>query len=144
MRLLVQRVQQASVYIDGERYSGIGYGMLVYLGIHRQDEQQNCHYWADKLMKLRIFPDDNKPINRSIQAVNGEILVVSQFTLYGDAAKQNRPSFIQAAGPEKAQALYQSFIERLQSQWSAVQTGVFAADMDVHAINQGPVTLLLQ
>lgn len=144
MRLLVQRVSEAAVEIEGKITAQIGKGILVFVGIGRQDQKEECPKWVDKLLKLRLFPDEAKPINRSIQDVKGEILLVSQFTLYGDTRGQNRPSFIRAAPPEQAEALYDHFVALMKAKWSRTQTGQFAAHMRISLINDGPVTLLLE
>lgn len=144
MRLLVQRVSKAAVEIEGEITAQIGKGILVFVGIGREDQKEDSPKWVDKLLKLRLFPDEAKPINRSIQDVNGEVLLVSQFTLYGDTRGQNRPSFIRAAPPEQAEVLYEHFVSLMKSKWPRTQTGRFAAHMSISLINDGPVTLLLE
>jgi D-tyrosyl-tRNA(Tyr) deacylase len=139
MRALVQRVSNASVTVDGERVSEISGGMLVLLGVKRGDTQQDADRLARKLQALRIFEDEDGRMNRSVEEAGGEILCVSQFTLYGDARKGNRPSFVDAAPPEEAEPLY----ERVRAALGA-QGGRFGAHMKVELTNDGPVTLLLE
>ena len=139
MRALVQRVSNASVTVDGERVSEISGGMLVLLGVRRGDTQEDADRLARKLQALRIFEDDDGRMNRSVEEAGGEILCVSQFTLYGDARKGNRPSFVDAAPPEEAEPLY----ERVRATLGA-QGGRFGAHMKVELTNDGPVTLLLE
>lgn len=141
MRALIQRVSAASVTIDGAVHGEIGQGFLVLLGITEGDTVSEAQYLADKTVKLRVFADENDKMNRSLADVGGSILVVSQFTLYGDCKKGNRPSFITAARPETAVPLYEAFITRCRASGLAVQTGVFGADMQVSLVNDGPVTL---
>ncbi len=121
----------------------ISNGLLILLGVATADSKQDVEYLADKIINLRIFPDDARRMNRSILEVGGGLLVVSQFTLYGDCKKGRRPSFDQAAQPEQARELYQYFIERLSSRNIIVQSGVFQAEMEVHLVNDGPVTFVL-
>lgn len=143
MRAVVQLAKEASVRV-GERTIGeIGCGLVVLLGVHRDDSDKDAEYLADKIVNLRIFPDDNGQMNRSILNVGGEMLVVSQFTLFGDCRKGRRPGYSAAAGPEKANRLYQLFIEAVKSRGISVATGEFQATMEVSLINNGPVTLLL-
>lgn len=142
MRLVVQRVKSASVVIDGELFSSINKGLLVYLGIHEDDTLEDVKLMATKVKKLRIFEDDNQKMNLNIKAINGEFLIVSQFTLYGDTKKGNRPSFIQAARPEIAVPLYEEFVNLLKAEYT-VKTGVFGANMQIASINDGPVTIVI-
>lgn len=144
MKFVIQRVQSASVTINQKIHSQIKSGYLIYMGIHKSDSKDDCEKWVDKILKLRLFADDQKPINASIQDVKGEILLVSQFTLYGDAKGQNRPSFMNAASPDLAREIYDHFVSLLQSKWPGTQTGEFAADMQVSSTNDGPVTLILE
>jgi D-aminoacyl-tRNA deacylase len=139
MRALVQRVTQASVSVDGERVAAIGPGMLVLLGIKTTDTEEQADKLARKLRTLRIFEDDDGRMNRNVEDAQGEILCVSQFTLYGDARKGNRPSFVDAAPPEHAEPLY----ERVRGALEA-QGGRFGARMQVELTNDGPVTLLVE
>ena len=143
MIALVQRVSEASVAIDQETTARIGPGLLVFLGVGHEDDRQEVDWLAGKVARLRIFEDDKGLMNRSVQQTGGEILVVSQFTLYGDTSRGNRPSFIQAAEPVRAKTLYEAFCERLRELGLPVATGRFAADMQVGLVNDGPVTLWL-
>lgn len=144
MRALIQRVITSNVNIDGETYSSIGKGFLVLLGIQKDDEKQQAEYLAKKISNLRIFEDSQQKLNLSIQDVQGEILVVSQFTLAGDTSRGNRPGFETAAKPELAKPLYEYFVECLKKYDIIVKTGVFQADMQVSLVNDGPVTFLLE
>ncbi len=144
MKLVVQRVVQASVQIDNQITASIGQGLLVYVGLHHQDQLADCDYWCQRLLKLRIFADDQKPINRSVVDIDGEILLVSQFTLYGDCQRGNRPSFTNAMPPKEAQGLYSAFVAGMQRLWPRTQSGIFAADMQISSINDGPVTIILE
>jgi D-tyrosyl-tRNA(Tyr) deacylase len=141
---VIQRVQYASVTINNSVYSSIEQGLLVLLGIHQDDTQEAVSWMSDKIVKLRIFEDEAGKMNKSIIDCKGSIMIVSQFTLLGDAKKGNRPSFIEAAKPDKAIPLYESMIEHLRSYQVNTQTGVFGADMKVALINDGPVTILLE
>ncbi len=145
MVALVQRVKNASVEVDGEVAGAIGEGLMILLGVHKDDTEREVAWLARKCANLRIFRDDAGLMNRSVLDVGGEALVVSQFTLYGNAAKGNRPSFIDAARPEQAEALYETFVEALSVHLGKpVATGVFGAMMQVHLINDGPVTLWVE
>ncbi len=145
MRSLVQRVRSASVEVDGEQIASISTGLLVLLGIKEGDSAELIPWMANKLANLRLFPDADDKMNLSVKDVSGSILVVSQFTLYGDAAKGFRPSFIESARPEKAEPLYQALIKELQSVHGvSVQTGRFGAMMDVELVNWGPVTVMIE
>lgn len=141
MRALIQRVSRASVTIAGETRGVIGRGFLVLLGVTEGDTLEDAQYLADKTVKLRVFTDENDKMNKALADVGGGILVVSQFTLYGDCRKGNRPSFIAAARPETAIPLYEAFIARCRQSGLAVETGEFGADMQVDLLNDGPVTL---
>ncbi|MBX2819565.1 MAG: D-tyrosyl-tRNA(Tyr) deacylase [Rhodothermaceae bacterium] len=145
MIALVQRVKQAHVDVDGNTVGQIEKGLLILLGIHQEDTPVELKWVAKKVANLRIFPDDEGKMNRSLIDVDGEALVVSQFTLYGNTQKGNRPSFIASAPPTIAEPLYERFVDEL-SQWvnKPVGTGVFGAMMDVHLINDGPVTLIVE
>ena len=143
MRAVVQRVKSASVHVDGQLVSEITSGLLIFLGISGTDQQSDVDYLATKIANLRIFRDDELRMNQSLLDVDGQTLVVSQFTLYGDCRKGRRPSFTAAAKPEKANALYQAFMNQLSQMGIPVQAGVFQAMMDVELVNDGPVTLLL-
>ncbi len=144
LKALIQRVKKASVSISGELYSSIAQGVLVFLGVEKDDEKENAEKLADKIIKLRIFEDENEKMNLSVNDVNGEILVVSQFTLCGDCKKGTRPSFDKAAAPEKAVDLYEYFIKYLKEQDMVVKTGKFRAMMDIELVNDGPVTFWLE
>ena len=143
MRAVVQRVSRATVVVDEQTVGAIGRGLLVLLGVARGDTPQDAAYLADKTTGLRIFTDDDGKMNRSVEEIDGAILVVSQFTLLGDCRKGRRPGFTEAAPPELADALYEAYVATLRSRGITVATGVFRADMQVTLINDGPVTMLL-
>lgn len=143
MRAVVQRVSRARVTVDARVAGEIQTGMLVLLGIGRQDSSETALYLADKIANLRIFADDAGKMNRSLLDAGGSALVVSQFTLYGDTRGGRRPSYIQAAPPEDADRLYEEFVRSLRSLGIRVETGVFQAHMEVESVNDGPVTILL-
>lgn len=144
MKALIQRVKKAEVFIDNELYSEIGFGILVLLCVEKGDTKENSSKLAKKLTSLRIFEDDNEKMNKSISEVNGEFLVVSQFTLAGDCKKGTRPSFDKAASPEIAKALYEDFVTELSTYGNSVKTGKFQAMMDISLINSGPVTFMVE
>ena len=141
MRACIQRVTQAQVVVDGETTGQIDAGLLVLLGVAEPDTNDQLTWLADKIMNLRIFPDDEGKMNRSLLDTGGSMLVVSQFTLYGDCRKGRRPSFIAAAQPEKAEQMYNDFVDHVAGQGVTVATGRFRADMQVSLTNDGPVTL---
>ena len=143
MRAVVQRVKSASVTVDGKRVSEIGAGVLIFLGVAHEDTPTELEYIANKVANLRIFEDAAGKMNCSLLETGGAALVVSQFTLYGDCRKGRRPSFINAARPEVAKALYEEFIAALEKRNVPTQGGTFQAMMDVQLINDGPVTILL-
>jgi D-aminoacyl-tRNA deacylase len=143
MRVVLQRVKEARVEVTGATVGSISTGLLILIGVTSTDTQQDADYLADKVINLRIFPDEDGRMNRSILEVGGSLLVVSQFTLYGDCKKGRRPSFDRAAPPEQARRLYEYFIERLSSRNIIVQTGVFQAEMQIHLVNDGPVTFVI-
>lgn len=143
MRAVVQRVSRASVTVNAEIVGKIGKGLLVLLGVSTDDEESDAVYLLDKVINLRIFEDEAGKMNLSLVEANGELLVVSQFTLYGDARRGRRPSYIGAAPPEKANRLYEFFVAEARKQIEKVETGRFQAMMDVELINDGPVTILL-
>lgn len=143
MRAVVQRVTEARVRIAEEMVGEIGAGLLVLLGVARDDSPEDADYLADKIINLRIFTDNEGRMNLSLLDTKGAMLVVSQFTLYGDARRGRRPSYIEAAEPEKANALYEYFVERARAQGVKVETGVFQAMMKVGLVNDGPVTILI-
>lgn len=144
MKALLQRVTGAAVDIDGERVARIGPGLLVFLGVEPDDTDAQVEWLAAKVLALRIFPDADKPMNRSVVDVSGEILVVSQFTLAADTSRGNRPGFSSAAPPEIAEARYEAFVAALRGRYGRVAVGRFGADMQVSLVNDGPVTFLLQ
>lgn len=141
---LLQRVKQASVVVDGEITGAIEQGILLLLGIEKNDTQATVDKLVDKVLAYRIFADDNNKMNCNVQQINGGVLVVSQFTLAADTRKGLRPSFSCAATPDQAKALYDYFVAQLRSKHSQVATGIFAADMQVSLVNDGPVTFMLQ
>lgn len=144
MRVVIQRVSVASVKVDGDVISEIGLGYLVLLGIESDDTREDSNWLAGKIARLRIFSDENDVMNKSIIDINGEIIVVSQFTLHASTKKGNRPSFIKAASPDVAIPLYESFVLQLEKELGKkIQTGEFGAMMDVALINDGPVTILI-
>ena len=143
MRLLVQRVASASVTIDSQLHASIGKGLLVFLGV-KQDDSETCIPWlAKKLAELRIFEDNADKMNLSVSDIGGEILLVSQFTLYADCRRGRRPDFLQAAPPALAESLYERFISEVKTYGIPVQTGVFGAMMQIALVNDGPVTIIL-
>lgn len=144
MRVLIQRVARAEVRIAGQTTGRIDRGLVVLVGFTASDGEDQLSWMAEKIVGLRIFADDEDKMNRSITDVGGALLVVSQFTLYGDAVKGRRPSFIDAARPEQAIPLYERFLERLRSAGVRVETGTFGASMQVELVNDGPVTLWLE
>ncbi len=143
MRTVIQRVKRASVTVNGEIVGKIGKGILALLGVSADDTEKEALYLLEKTLNLRIFEDSEGKMNLSLLDIRGELLVVSQFTLYGDARKGRRPSFIKAALPEKANRLYEYFVSEASKQLLRVETGKFQAMMDVELINDGPVTILL-
>lgn len=143
MRAVVQRVSQAKVTVENKTVGEIGAGLLVLLGVSVEDAKKDAVYLFDKVLNLRIFEDEAGKMNLSLLDIKGELLVVSQFTLYGDARRGRRPSFIEAAAPEKANQLYEFFVAEARKQIARVETGTFQAMMDVSLINSGPVTILL-
>ena len=144
MKLVIQRVKQASVTVEGERISGIGQGLLVLVGVSHDDTEFDARFLAKKTSNLRIFEDDEGKMNRSVTDIGGEILSVSQFTLYGDCSKGNRPSFINAARPEQGEALCNEYVHALEKLGFVPNTGKFGADMKVDLLNDGPVTILME
>lgn len=143
LRLLIQRVKEAQVVIEGRTHASIGHGLLVFLGIHKDDQVSECSRLTEKLVNLRIFTDPAGKMNLSVKDIEGSILVVSQFTLYADCSKGNRPSFTDAAVPASAESLYEKFLNDLRSRWPHISSGVFGASMQVHLINDGPVTMII-
>ena len=143
MRALVQRVSRAAVHVDGDLVSEVGHGLLVLLGVRTDDTDEQAKWTAEKIANLRIFPDAEGQMNRSVTDIGGEVLVVSQFTLYADTRRGRRPSFVDAARPEQAEPLVERVVEGLRSAGITTGTGVFGAHMDVELTNDGPVTVLL-
>ena len=144
MIAVVQRVKSASVTVEGEVVGKIGPGLLVLLGVAQADEARDIAYVADKTVNLRIFADDAGKMNRSLADTGGQMLVVSQFTLLGDCRKGRRPSYVNAAPPEKADAFYRQFVRQVRDKGISVETGKFQAMMDVSLVNDGPVTLIVE
>jgi D-tyrosyl-tRNA(Tyr) deacylase len=143
MRIVLQRVKEASVMVDGKIVGQIGPGMLLLLGVGKADTEEDVLDLAEKILQLRIFADAQDKLNLSVQAVQGEILVVSQFTLYGDCSRGRRPGFDDAAPPDIAQTLYERFVQELRKSGLKIETGIFAARMEVGLVNDGPVTFIL-
>lgn len=144
MKVVLQRVSQASVSVDGEIVGQIGAGFLALIGIGHGDDPAVVSWMAEKTSVLRVFEDDAGKMNRSVVDVGGSILAISQFTLYGDCRKGRRPAFTDAAEPTLAEELYELYVETLKGQGVTVETGIFAADMKVSLVNDGPVTMLLE
>lgn len=144
MKLVIQRAKQASVTVENNVVGKIEKGFVVLLGVGPEDTIKEAEYLVQKLVKLRVFTDENDKMNLSIKDIEGELLIISQFTLYADCSQGNRPSFINAAKPEKAKELYEYFIEKCREQEIKVETGVFGAYMQVSLINDGPVTIILE
>lgn len=143
MRAVVQRVSSASVCVEGERVGSIDQGLLVLLGVSGKDTAADAEWLVEKIVNLRVFEDEERKLNRSLLDVGGKLLVVSQFTLYGNCRKGRRPSFVEAAPPEVADALYNVFVTKAKERNIPVQTGVFQAHMMVELVNDGPVTLII-
>ena len=144
MKAVVQRVKQTRLSVDNELISEIPFGLTVFLGVKTGDTEKEADYLAKKIAGLRIFEDENGKMNLSVKDVGGEVLLVSQFTLYGDASHGNRPSFTLAERPERANLLYEYTAEQLRNQGVVVKQGVFGADMKIEQYNDGPVTILLE
>ena len=144
MKIILQRVNAASVTVDGRIAGSINRGYVVFLGIGKDDTKEHIDMMVNKIRKFRIFPDENGKVNLSIEDINGEILVVSQFTLYADCRKGNRPSFTDAGSPVLAESLYNYFIEISQTKFAKVGHGVFGAHMTVELVNDGPFTVILE
>ena len=144
MKVVVQRVQETSLSVDGELISEIPFGLAVYLGVKVGDGEAQAEAIAKKVAALRIFEDENGKMNLSVKDVGGEILLISQFTLYGAASHGNRPSFIEAERPERANALYEYTAQKLREQGVAVKYGIFGADMKIRQFNDGPVTIIYE
>ncbi len=144
MKIILQRVSSANVVVDKKTVGEINQGYVVLFGVGKDDTEKDCDRLVDKITNLRIFSDENDKINLSIKDINGEFLVVSQFTLYADCKKGNRPNFIQAGSPQLAENLYNYFVQRLIDKGQKVQTGIFGADMKVSLVNDGPFTIVLE
>lgn len=144
MKIVVQRVKNAQVDVDGKTVGKIGTGFLVLLGVTHEDTKEQADYLVKKLCKLRVFTDENDKMNLSLNDINGELLIVSQFTLYADCSSGNRPSFTEAAKPEQANELYEYFCEECEKQQIHVEKGIFGADMKVSLLNDGPVTIIIE
>jgi D-aminoacyl-tRNA deacylase len=144
MKIVLQRVSEARVTVDGNIVGSIDRGIMLLLGIHTGDSEAQADFLADKCAELRIFPDEDGKMNLSLIDIGGEALVVSQFTLLGNCSKGRRPSFIDAAPPEKGNSLYRYFVNKLKEKTGKVETGIFGAMMQVYLVNDGPVTMLLE
>ena len=144
MKLVIQRVKRASVEVENEIVGKIEQGFLVLLGVGPDDTKETADFLVQKLIKLRVFEDENRKMNLSLKDINGELLIVSQFTLYADCSGGNRPSFTNAAKPDKANELYEYFISKCIEENIKVEHGIFGADMQVELVNDGPVTILLE
>ncbi len=144
MKIVVQRVKHASVKVDNKIVGKINEGFLVLLGVTHGDTKQEADYLVKKLCNLRIFEDENEKMNLSLKDVGGELLIVSQFTLYADCSGGNRPSFIESAKPDMANELYEYFVSECKKQIQKVETGIFGAHMEVDLLNNGPVTIIIE
>lgn len=144
MKVVIQKVLNSSVLIDNEIVGEIGKGLLVLVGFTDGDNEEKIDYMVNKIINLRVFEDENDVMNLSVKDVSGEILSVSQFTLYGDANKGNRPSYVKALASDKAKVLYEMFNEKLKDTGINIQTGIFQADMKVSLVNDGPTTIIIE
>ena len=144
MRALVQRTRFSAVHIEGQETVKCASGLTIFLGVRKGDSEKDADFLAGKVARLRIFEDENEKMNLSVQDIQGEILIVSQFTLYGDCRKGNRPGFDQAADPKTANELYEYFIKQVKNQGITVHTGTFQANMGIELYNDGPVTFLIE
>ena len=143
MRALIQRVSRASVVVDNITVGSIDRGILLLLGVGQGDDEKDLDYLERKILALRIFPDEAGKMNLSAQEIKGELLIISQFTLFADTRKGNRPSFIKAGAPEMAKSMYENLILRLRKSGLKIECGVFAADMSISLVNEGPVTIMI-
>ncbi len=143
MRAVVQRVLCSSIKVDNNIVSSIGFGLVAFIGFHRDDSQSDMEYIANKILQLRIFNDEKNVMNKSLLEIEGELLIISQFTLYGDVRKGRRPSYSSSMPPEKASKFYNEFIELCKQKYRRVKSGIFRADMEIDLKNSGPVTILL-
>lgn len=143
MRIIVQRVNNASVEVDEKLVGAIKKGLLVFLGVGREDDEVDLDYMVNKVLGLRIFEDEDDKLNLSLEDIEGELLVVSQFTLYGDARKGRRPSFTASAAPDIGEEYYEKFVDKCRESGLKVETGIFGADMNVNLSNDGPVTIMI-
>lgn len=144
MKIVIQRVERASVSVEGKVCGEIGKGFLVLLGVGKEDSEKDCERLAAKLLSLRIFADENGRTNLSLRDVGGSLLIISQFTLYADCRKGNRPNFLMAGAPDEAKRLYEYFTDICKKEIPIVQTGIFGADMKVELLNDGPFTIILE
>lgn len=144
MRIIIQRVKSASCKVDSKIVGEIGRGLLVFLGIKKGDLPESSDWLVNKLINLRLFPDDQGKMNLSLKDVGGEVLVISQFTLYGDCTNGRRPDFFTAALPEEAETLYLKFVDEIRMKLGSVQTGIFGRVMEISLINDGPVTFMIE
>ena len=144
MKLVIQRVIDANLKVDNKEISKIGQGYVVLIGIKDSDTKENADYLVNKLVNLRIFEDENEKMNLSIKDINGELLLVSQFTLYGDCSRGNRPSFIEAARPEFAKELYDYFVKECKKHIPVVKEGIFGGNMKINLTNDGPATIIME
>ena len=143
MRIIVQRVKRADVEVEKKIVGEIDKGLLVFLGVGREDDESDIDYMVNKVVGLRIFEDEDDKMNLSLEDIEGELLVISQFTLHGDARKGRRPSFIESAAPDIGEDYYEKFVEKCKDKGLKVETGIFGADMKVNLTNDGPVTIML-
>lgn len=144
MKAVIQRVLESNVKVDGKIVGEIKKGLLVLFGCHKDDKDESIDYFVDKIVNLRIFQDENDKMNLSLKDINGEILIVSQFTLLGDTKKGRRPSFTEAMEPIRAKLFYEKFLQEMKKQIKIVESGIFGADMKVYLINDGPVTFIIE
>ena len=144
MKLVIKRVLDANLKVDNKEISKIGQGYVVLIGIKDSDTKENADYLVNKLVNLRIFEDENEKMNLSIKDINGELLLVSQFTLYGDCSRGNRPSFIEAARPEFAKELYDYFVKECKKHIPVVKEGIFGGNMKINLTNDGPATIIME